>query len=221
VRRPPNGETHENHTSVYNGRGQKVERWEVVLPEQGGDCGILVDLSQVKDQLVDDMIYIDEDGVEHRMDSGEKFKYTVYPLGYLKDTGNVQASTHLGFYRDVVDELNLRACETFGVRHIHGRCEYLSRGPHQLYNEISHKTRDDQGQQDVGRGHVTAALAGEQLSGNQRTTWQRSHDDCAGMLPVQRYYHKLGTAGYYIGLRSEPIMHLDVENIPPTHRTAR
>lgn len=189
---------------AYDEDGNPVDVSEPVFEDQHSDCGVVVNLQQIQPQF------------QTPEEAEDPLDYTTYPLAFCRGIGNCQASTHLKFYQPFVDRLN---------HHLHEQYEDLEafpvqRGPHQLYNEISHKTRAQDGLHESQRGNVTAALAGKQFkTARLITKHSRAHGSCNLGLPAQAYNNQVARGGSYIGLRSEPTIVVQLHALPEELRT--
>ncbi|KAG8929890.1 hypothetical protein FRC00_001361 [Tulasnella sp. 408] len=190
---------------VFDEDGNRVDCNKPVYSEHS-DCGILLDLDQVPRQI------------RAAEDDRTPPEYTTYPLAYCKGMGNCQASTHLQFYQAFVDRVN----SAIQNAHQDAYVPPVQRGPHQMYNEIAHKTRARDGLHDSQRGHVTAAMSGKLVRGaNLVAAHLRSQRTCEAQLPSQSYKEKLLRTGHYIGLRSEPTVTVNVQALPEDLQTGR
>ncbi|KAG8965397.1 hypothetical protein FRC00_003661 [Tulasnella sp. 408] len=191
---------------VFDEDGNRVQCHQPVLSLEDKDCGILLNLDSVPAQ------------VRAADDDRRPPEYTTFPLAYCKGIGNCQASTHLQFYHPFVDRVN------YALQHADQEAFLppVQRGPHQIYNEIAHKTRSRDGLHDAQRGYVTAAMSGECLKGaNLTNAHSRAQKMCETQLPSESYTEKLLRTGHYIGLRSEPTITINVQALPEGAQTGR
>lgn len=193
-------------SDVFDGDGNPIQIYEPVFDDTHEDCGILLNLDQVPNQVRP----ADEDQNQP--------EYTTFPLAFCKGIGNCQASTHLSFYQPFVDQINSELRDQEDGPFV----PPVTRGPHQIYNEVAHKTRARDGLHDSQRGYVTAAMSGKCLRGaDLRATHSRSQVRCEHELPSQSYKEKLLSTGYYIGLRFEPTVTVNVQVLPEDSRNGK
>lgn len=191
---------------MFDEDGNRIKCSEPVFSPQHSDCGILLNLDQVPGQI------------RVAEDDRSPLEYTTFPLAYCKGIGNCQASTHLQFYQAFVDRVNSAIQDADQETFV----PPVQQGPHQVYNEIAHKTRARDGLHDSQRGYVTAAMSGKSLRGaNLAATHLRSQKICEAQLPSQSYKEKLLRTGHYIGLRSEPTVTINVQALPENLQTGR
>ncbi|KAG8929987.1 hypothetical protein FRC01_003421 [Tulasnella sp. 417] len=190
---------------IFDEDGDEIQPYEPVFESQHVDCGIVLNLNQVPAE-----VQAADDDTRHP-------EYTTYPLAYCRGIGNCQASTHLNFYQRFVNRINRELQEEGGAG-----IAPVKRGPHQIYNEIAHKTRSRDGLHDSQRGYVTAAVAGKNLRGaNLAASHLRCQEACSLQLPSESYHEKLLRAGHYIGLRSEPMITINVQALERHRRNGR
>lgn len=193
-------------SDVFDRDGNPIQIYEPLFTDAHDDCGVLLNLDQVPNQVRP----ADEDQ--------NQAKYTTFPLAFCKGIGNCQASTHLSFYQPFVDRVNSELRDQEEGPFV----PPVACGPHQIYNEIAHKTRARDGLHDSQRGYVTAAMSGKCLRGaDLRATHLRSQVRCEHELPSQSYKEKLLSTGYYIGLRFEPTVTINVQVLPENCKNGR
>ncbi|KAG8958927.1 hypothetical protein FRC03_008696 [Tulasnella sp. 419] len=211
---------------LYNRHGEVVPVVQPRFPrDRPAECGIVLDLNQIKEQIKPFGARLDRDGDAYMNDCIEEEEFRrkaqTYTIGGLRGIGNVQADGALNYYHKFISRVHTGLSELF---------DDPRQAPpvivevvfHQIYNEIAHKTRGMDGKHDVGRGLMTIAMAGHHLTDKAAKTKQDSAEkECNKRLPAEIYENKVKLCPPFIGNRFETVQVVHVQRLPPQHQTGR
>lgn len=207
---------------VYDSEGYRIIRRSIVDKEEGGG---LLDLSKVH-TLFDGM----PDGFQAHGEHNA-VKYMLYPLGFSKKYGNVQANGVIVPFAKKMRQLDAV------LRNIPNREEPEELADHlesdeaaspqllhpiscQIYNAISHRVRDAAKFHEVQLAMFTNALAGctaQTLAGKNR--WRRILERVRQAMPHQRFAEKVAGDDQPQCMRFENTYQLDVQKLTPRKRS--
>lgn len=217
--------------NVYSEEGLRVPRR---IPTLFRNCGALLNLRSVHD------LFASEDNNEENARNSVPFY--VYPVAFTKDIGNVQSHGLMtNFNRrftlidnamrphlpnDDEDENNSIAGDgpgpdgednppRLGSSVLHGiNC--------QVYNELSHRVRDEAKFHPVQLGMISTAMAGttaKKITAQRR--WQHRLDQCNVGLPHERFVNKVSGNDQPQALRFENTYTLDVHRLSNDRQNGR
>ncbi|KAG2737670.1 hypothetical protein P692DRAFT_20883334, partial [Suillus brevipes Sb2] len=217
--------------NVYSEEGLRVPRR---IPTLFRNCGALLNLRSVHD------LFASEDNNEENARNSVPFY--VYPVAFTKDIGNVQSHGLMtNFNRrftlidnamrphlpnDDEDENNSIAGDgpgpdgednppRLGSSVLHGiNC--------QVYNELSHRVRDEAKFHPVQLGMISTAMAGttaKKITAQRR--WQHRLDQCNVGLPHERFVDKVSGNDQPQALRFENTYTLDVHRLSNDRQNGR
>ncbi|KAH8978533.1 hypothetical protein EDB86DRAFT_2836679 [Lactarius hatsudake] len=134
--------------AIYDESGRKIPRRRATRQIEDPACGVLMDLVNVHNLFHPSREYpLSEDDRMEEYDElrPETGRVDVYPLGFLRTVGNVQAE-------------GIPPCFYKGIKEISSKV--IKPISSQFYNYISHRAASRAGDMDTEKGTVTAALAG-------------------------------------------------------------
>ncbi|KAI5995892.1 hypothetical protein EDD15DRAFT_2195367 [Pisolithus albus] len=208
--------------NIYNEAGYRVPRRS---PSTFDTCGALLDLRRVHE-----LYQGDEDAYGHVQN---EVPYTVYPLAFTGNLGNVKASgimpkfagrvaqidKGISRHREDVDTPELEYDPDDDHLPLHRRSPALHGISSQIYNSLSHRVRTEAKFHVVQLGMVTSALAGTTATTvSGRRHWNRRVEFCDHGLPHLRYAEKVSGDGQPQTLRFENTYVLDVSKLRPEFR---
>lgn len=202
---------------IYDAEGYRVRRRFPNLVG-GREHGALIDLRRVG------ALFPSE---------GHRTMFDAYPLAYTKVFGNVQARRNMEPYDDVLRRLNLVL--TPPVRSTQAREDDGSdvdnpndlirgspvvRGTYcQMYNQISHRVRDEARYHSVQLGLITTTFAGASANtrkNKNRFLELRRHTN--QRLPQERFNDKVAEGLQSEALRIEQSFVVDIHRLIPEHK---
>jgi hypothetical protein len=222
---------------VYNSKGQEIPRMEPVENVATGECGVLMDLSNIQALFSSGLrrqVMYDDDPSSSDDDAAmwqqkEATKVEGYPLGFLRTVGNVQATgaphclyPTLGKINKCVRKVGDRASdgtdESPGSEESEGA--KVSMGPvvkatsSQFYNLVAHRVVPRAGRLDSQRALVTAALSGAFVrSTKDKTTAKKKRRACDADLPSARFHQRIHLPNCPKACRAEVVYTVDVRNL--------
>jgi hypothetical protein len=216
--------------NVYSEEGLRVPRR---IPALFSNCGALLNLRSVHE------LFSSEDNDES---TRNHVLFYVYPVAFTEDLGNIQSRGLLtSFSRrfalidnamrprlrdDDADENDSLAGDApnlddednparLGSSILHGiKC--------QVYNELSHRVRDEAKFHPVQLGMISTAMAGtttRKITGQRR--WQRRLEQCNAGLPHERFVDKVSGNDQPQALRFENTYTLDVHRLSNDRQNGR
>jgi hypothetical protein len=217
--------------NIYSEEGFRVPRR---VPVRFRNCGALLDLHSVHELFASK-----DDGLESTRNS---IPFYVYPVAFTKHMGNVQARGLMTNFNqrftlidkamrphlqgDDPDEDNSLAGDgpdidgennppRLGSSVLHGiSC--------QVYNELSHRVRDEAKFHPVQLGMISTAMAGTTAKTNSgRRRWQRRLDQCNAGLPHERFVEKVTGNDQPQALRFENTYTLDIHRLSNDKQNGR
>jgi hypothetical protein len=217
--------------AIYNTEGKRIARREAhVIDGEEGRCGVLMNLETVQGFFNPDPPPPRYDDDPEEMDSvvneGSGVDINVYPLGYLRTIGNVQANgvPHC-LYRKLT-EVNQK------VRNDPNPPSPMSDGESsprerslqaaavvkpicsQFYNYFSHRAAARAGALDSEQGTVTAAIAGSwaQTTRDKLTAWGKRRQ-CETEMPSDAFHRRIELPACPTACRGEVVYTVDVRNL--------
>ncbi|KAG2146603.1 uncharacterized protein EDB93DRAFT_1250884 [Suillus bovinus] len=197
--------------SVYNEQGFRVPRR---APVQFSTCGALLDLHSVHE-----LFRSDDDA---HGNTRNKAHFDVYPLACTKTLGNIQSRSLISNFLPHLGQID-GALRPHLVGEDDNRVEGdvvpgdLIRGASvlhgiscQIYNELSHRVRDEAKFHPVQLGMISAALSGTTTKDAARRRWTRRLQQCNHSLPHERFNDKVSGDNQPQALRFENTYTLDV-----------
>ncbi|KIK31714.1 hypothetical protein CY34DRAFT_19642 [Suillus luteus UH-Slu-Lm8-n1] len=217
--------------NIYSEEGLRVPRR---IPTLFRSCGALLNLRSVHD------LFASEDNNEGIAQNSIPFY--VYPVAFTKDIGNVQSHGLMtNFNRrltlidnvmrprlpdDDADENDSLAGDGPGLDGEDNPPRLGSSVLHgincQVYNELSHRVRDEAKFHPVQLGMISTAMAGttaKKITGQRR--WQHRLDQCNVGLPHERFVDKVSGNDQPQALRFENTYTLDVHQLSDDRQNGR
>jgi hypothetical protein len=207
---------------LYTSDGRKVHRRDAFTDPDEKECGILIDLRSVGN------LYIHRDDDSDFQEEPATI-VSAYPQAYLRSYGHIQASGVMWPFHKILEEIQANIGKA-----VHGhnsdedsedsysdvesdidspRMKPVYGIGSQGYNELSHRVAPRAGAHDIQKGMITAALAGSYAlphDGVGQRSAIRHFDDCARMLPIDRFKAKISHADCPRALRMEQIYYVDI-----------
>lgn len=183
------------------------------------ECGVMLRLGH-QVQLTDNVVGDDPFGPDHHDDDYRNRNYSIYPLAFTGEFGNLQAK---GFFLSFLQDFP-RAVQDLVEADAGGReCSRIATPEsHQGYNEVSHRIRTKDGLLDVGRGTITGALAGEYFKdADSRSKNNTLNHKLESKLPFERFTTKTCETEENFGFRNEAHCNIDVRAMPAQLRTGQ
>jgi hypothetical protein len=217
--------------NVYSEQGFRIPRRVPVLFR---NCGALLNLRSVHE------LFASEDNEEES--ARNIVPFYVYPVAFTRDLGNIQSRGLMtNFNRrftlidnamrprlpdDDADEND----SLFGDGPVHnGEGNHMRLGSSilhgincQVYNELSHRVRDEAKFHSVQLGMISTAMAGttaNKITGQRR--WERRLDQCNVGLPHKRFVDKVSGDDQPQALRFENTYTLDVHRLSNDKKKGR
>ncbi|KAI6155876.1 hypothetical protein BKA82DRAFT_4011286 [Pisolithus tinctorius] len=205
--------------NVYNEDGFRVPRRS---PAAYQACGALLDLKQVHE-----LFQGNEDAYGH---VNNESPYTVYPLAFTRDLGNVKAAGLMPAFTHRLEHINHAIQDPDADADLDiGDGDDAMPDPHmspaiigissQIYNSLSHRVRTEAKFHVVQRGMVTSAFSGTGTKTRPaRRRWQKRVQFCEQGLPHDRFSQKVSGDRQPQTLRFENTYTLDVSRLCPDLR---
>lgn len=211
---------------LYDKNGAKIPRQEADTDYEH-PCGVLIDLTEIRTLFkrnVPSSHFDDDLGNE----PAGADKIEVYPLGFLRVAGNVQANgaphcfnvpmrkVNQSIRRDA--NLSASTSEDSPATEMNeggkGVTPVVWATSCQLYNYIAHRIAPRAGRLDSQLGMVTAALSGAfAQSKSHKATAKRKQEECDVALPSERFGLKIGTDKCPTCCRAEIVYSMDLSNL--------
>jgi hypothetical protein len=209
---------------LYTSDGRKVHRRDAFTDPDDKECGILIDLRTIGN------LYVQGDDPDFQEEPATLV--SAYPQAYLRSYGHIQASGIMWPFHRILDGIQANVGkpvqrlssddDSDDSHNEDSELESDSDSPRmkavfgigsQGYNELSHRIAPRAGAHDVQKGMITAALAGAYTlphDGLGQRSARRHFDDCARMLPIDRFKAKISHADCPRALRMEQIYYVDI-----------
>ncbi|KAG2030241.1 hypothetical protein BDR03DRAFT_1017336 [Suillus americanus] len=197
--------------NVYNEQGFRIPRR---APVQFSTCGALLNLHSVHE-----LFRSDDDA---HGNTRNKAHFDMYPLACTKTLGNIQSRSlisdflpHLTQIDSVLrppligEDDNRAEDDIVADDPVHG-ASVLHGINCQIYNELSHRVRDEAKFHPVQLGMISAALSGTTAKNAARNRWTRRLQQCNHSLPHERFNDKVSGDNQPQALRFENTYTLDV-----------
>jgi hypothetical protein len=209
-----------NHEiNIYDSDGYRIPRRYPMHEGHQPPCGLLADLTKVRDLFKTPGDAFDDDDERSVIDLEEEedpLTINVYPQAYTRQLGHFQANNVPSGFQPLITSLNdtLRA-------DIHDRQPVIRGVACQAYNHIQHCLTERAGGLDVVHGQITAALAGVTAKGPKAI---RAHDKVMQAiregLPHERVARKLGRKNVLSrAWRVEPVFVINVQGLEARFRS--
>ncbi|KAH8978979.1 hypothetical protein EDB83DRAFT_2537418 [Lactarius deliciosus] len=193
---------------VFKRDGRRIIRRRALIDEDEPDCGVLMNLENIHSLFNPDRGYSADEDEFFGSDSTEidAINVDVYPLGFLRTAGNVQASGIPACFYPAIAEINKSVRkDPHQTRNSDSESsqEDLYSPPlahpspvkpvsSQFYNYISHRVATRAGKLDSQQGTVTAALAGAfAQTDKDKDTAQKKQAYCDRGLPSNRFSKRI------------------------------
>ncbi|KAI6009799.1 hypothetical protein EDC04DRAFT_2610529 [Pisolithus marmoratus] len=205
--------------NVYNPDGFCIPRQK---PTGFETCGALLDLKKVHE-----LFQGTEDAHGHVQN---EVPFTVYPLAFTRDLGNVKVTGLMPTFACRVMQLNAAIHEDDrAARHNVDDDDPMIPNRHspallgissQIYNSLSHRVHTEAKFHVVQLGMVTSAFAGASAkSATGKCHWERQVKFCEQGMPHVRFSQKVSGDGQPQTLRFENTYILDISRMRPDLRT--
>ncbi|KAI9433362.1 hypothetical protein H4582DRAFT_2061155 [Lactarius indigo] len=224
---------------IYDSNGRKMPRRRAKRLELDLACGVLMDLENVQNLFHPSREYPLSE--EERMEEFDELREStgrvdVYPLGFLRTVGNVQAEGIPPCFYKGIREISKKVrvdpnggesersrssrssrssvessrSSEEGMRRI-GQTQVIKPISSQFYNYISHRAASRAGDMDTEKGTVTAALAGEfATTVKDRATARDKQEQCSVALPWKRFHNKISCYDCPVSCRGEIVYVVNV-----------
>ena len=224
--------TNNEEIHVFDLQGERINRR---APDVNTDdpCGVMINLENIQTlfslgapRLLDDDYDSDDDfPTAHPQPT----KVQVYPLGFLRTVGNLQATGPPNCLYPTLSRINKAVREPLR-RPVYGSDDGLSfeddRTPgaraapvvtaiaSQFYNLVAHRAAPRAGRLDSQQGLVTAALAGAfaQTTKDKNTAWEMKQA-CKDGLPSERFHSRIHSPNCPKSCRAEVVYTVDVRKL--------
>ena len=214
---------------IFDSEGDRIPRREAIESTAHGPCGVLMNLQNIQELFgpgVPEPQYDDDasnDSVEEH-----RTKVAVYPLGFLRTAGNVQATGPPQCLYPTLKKINA------SVRKPHRQSQQSQHSPDddspyeeyhppesrapavkaiasQFYNLIAHRATPRAGRLDSQQGLVTAALAGAfaQTAKDKKIAYEKQAA-CNSKLPSRSFHDKIHLDDCPKSCRAEIVYTVDV-----------
>lgn len=210
---------------IFNSNGKRIPRRRALVDP--APCGVLMNLENIHTLFHPDREYpLDDDDI-YGADPLEQdtVKVDAYPLGFLRTSGNVQATGIPACFYKVLNEINRSVREDSNEptssdngsipdappqRHI----PIVRPVSSQFYNYITHRVATRAGAHDAQQGTVTAALAGGFAQKDKdRDTASKKQRYCDIGLPSDRFRDKIQHEDCPTCCRAEIVYSVDVRSM--------
>ena len=217
-------------TPLYDKNGAEIQRQDPVV-DVDEPCGVMMNLKQTRALFAADTSddgSNDSDGTfgEPR----EPVKTEVYPLGFLRVVGNVQAKGApyclLAPIKKVNESVRKEAARQARESSAASSEEYspsterqntisaVKATSCQFYNYIAHRIAPRAGKLDSQQGLVTAALTGAfAQSETHKKTAKRKQEECKKALPAETFQKRINGSECPTSCRAEIVYTVDVSNL--------
>ncbi|KAH8979153.1 hypothetical protein EDB86DRAFT_3089374 [Lactarius hatsudake] len=217
---------------IYDESGRKIPWRRATRQTEDPACGVLMDLVNVHNLFHPSWEYpLSEDDRMEEYDElrPETRRVDVYPLGFLRTVGNVQAEgIPLCFYKGIKEiSSKVRADPNGGNEGSSSssmsstssndtmtripRTQVIKPISSQFYNYISHRAASRAGDMDTEKGTVTAALAGAFATmAKDRATARGKQEQCRVSLPWKRFHDKISCYDCPVSCRGEIVYAVNV-----------
>ncbi|KAH9028272.1 hypothetical protein EDB85DRAFT_2147990 [Lactarius pseudohatsudake] len=217
---------------IYDETGRKIPRRRARRQPEDPACGVLMDLTNVHSLFHPEREYplSEEDRMEEydelRPETG---RVDVYPLGFLRTVGNVQAEGIPPCFYSGIREISSKvradpnggdegsssssstSTTSNGSMTRTPRTQVIKPISSQFYNYISHRAASRAGDMDTEKGTVTAALAGAfATTAKDRATARGKQDQCRVALPWKRFHNKISCYDCPVSCRGEIVYAVNV-----------
>ncbi|KAH8980399.1 hypothetical protein EDB86DRAFT_2835364 [Lactarius hatsudake] len=190
--------------AIYDESGRKIPRRRATRQIEDPACGVLMDLVNVHNLFHPSREYpLSEDDRMEEYDElrPETGRVDVYPLGFLRTVGNVQAE-------------GIPPCFYKGIKEISSKV--IKPISSQFYNYISHRAVSRAGDMDTEKGTVTAVLAGAfATTAKDRATARGKQEQCRVALPWKRFHDKVSCYDCPVSCRGEIVYAVNVRALKP------
>ncbi|KAH8977123.1 hypothetical protein EDB86DRAFT_3093129 [Lactarius hatsudake] len=215
---------------IYDEIGRRIPRRRATRQPEDPACGVLMDLVNVHSLFHPEREYplSEEDRMEEFDDlRPETGRVDVYPLGFLRTAGNVQAEGIPPCFYKGIREISSKVRADPNGEDDGSSSSTTSNGPmtkiplartqvikpisSQFYNYISHRAASRAGDMDTEKGTVTAALAGAfATTTKDRATARGKQDQCRIALPWKRFHDKISCYDCPVSCRGEIVYAVNV-----------
>ncbi|KAH9028468.1 hypothetical protein EDB83DRAFT_2678647 [Lactarius deliciosus] len=218
---------------IYDKTGRRIPRRRATRQPEDPACGVLMDLVNVHTLFHPEREYplSEEDRMEEfdelRPETG---RVDVYPLGFLRTVGNVQAEGIPPCFYKGIREISSKvrvdpngegedsgssssttSTTSNGLMARIARTQVIKPIASQFYNYISHRAASRAGDMDTEKGTATAALAGAfATTAKDRATARDKQDQCRVAQPWKRFHDKISCYDCPVSCRGEIVYAVNV-----------
>ncbi|KAI9430768.1 hypothetical protein H4582DRAFT_2103578 [Lactarius indigo] len=214
--------------AIFDRDGKRIPRRRALVDPDEPDCGVLMNLEKIHSLFNPDQGYsADADKLFGQdLTKYDIINVDVYPLGFLRTAGNVQASGIPPCFYRAIAEINKSVCkeedesssesswegsEEGGNMRSRGGRSAVKPVSSQFYNYISHRVATRAGRLDSQQGTVTAALAGAfAQTDKEKATAKKKQAYCDQALPSDRFHTRIDRKDCPTCCRAELVYSVDV-----------
>ncbi|KAI9429358.1 hypothetical protein H4582DRAFT_2150251 [Lactarius indigo] len=222
------GERRRDEVAIFDRDGKRIPRRRALVDPDEPDCGVLMNLEKIHSLFNPDQGYsADADELFGQdLTKYDIINVDVYPLGFLRTAGNVQASGIPPCFYRAIAEINKSVCkeedesssesswegsEEGGNMRSRGGRSAVKQCHHNSYNYISHRVATRAGRLDSQQGTVTAALAGAfAQTDKEKATAKKKQAYCDQALPSDRFHTRIDRKDCPTCCRAELVYSVDV-----------
>ena len=217
---------------VFDLEGERIERRE---PDENTDepCGVMMNLENIQALFSPSALPLldDDDGSDYDFPTPQTqpTKLEVYPLGFLRTVGNLQATGPPHCLYPALSRINKAVCEPPKGRS-HGSDDNLSfeedrtaiaraapvvtATASQFYNLVAHRAAPRAGRLDSQQGLVTAALSGAfAKTVKDKNVALNLKLACESALPSERFHIRIHRPKCPKSCRAEVVYSVDVRKL--------
>ena len=236
---------HDVEIPIYDKGGKRIARRVPNVGQNPQQCGVLMDLEKVQ-------VLFNPGGQLHRVNNDDEdednpdfdtsalpeshfVNVNVYPLGFLRTVGNVQATGVPHCFYPILTDVNQNVCrnpdrpghavrvesddsdDAMSVDGIDqnrpqpGGASVVRPIASQFYNYIAHRSATRAGRHDAQQGSVTAALAGTFAETDRHKEIASDKQRyCDQALPSDRFHKKISIRDCPSSCRAELVYSVDV-----------
>jgi hypothetical protein len=221
---------------IYESNGRRVLRRTIVIDDNQPSCPVLIDLTRIQalfkpnSDILD--IHSDDDSDDDNLDD-HLVRVDAYPLGFLKNAGNIQATGVPHCFYPVLKDINrsVRSNSRFNSTpsiHSDNDDDDPMQGDHnadersssqqvvkpvsaQFYNYVAHRVATRAGRHDSQHGHATAAISGAySTTAKDKATASNKQSYCEHALPSDRFHNRISIERCPTSCRAELVYSIDV-----------
>lgn len=216
---------------VFDSEGMRINRTEAD-ENTAEPCGVMMDLENIQALFSPGAPTLLYDGSDDDYATPEALptKVEVYPLGFLRTVGNLQATGPPHCLHPTLKKINKSVCEPPKRRSRgsdssflpeeedntsgRGTAQAVKATASQFYNLVAHRAASRAGRMDSQQGLVTAALSGgfARTAKDKRTALNKK-TACDAALPSERFHNRIHLPECPKSCRAEVVYTVDVRKL--------